>query len=154
MMLNSVDFPHPDGPMTDTNSPSPTSSETPSTASSASAPSPKRLTMSVTASIGAPGAGEPVPARVTVTPTGERMRSPGPCTSSASVAHSARRDLHELGQLLFGERRCGELERDGVLDDRIEADDLVGVDRRFRKEVVTRPLRLRFGDADEFGVHL
>jgi hypothetical protein len=42
MMLNSVDFPQPDGPISETNSPSPTSNETPSTASSASAPSPKR----------------------------------------------------------------------------------------------------------------
>src|SRR5690348_4528895 len=125
MMLNNVDLPQPDGPMMETNSPCSTANDTRSTASSASSSTPKRLTMSVTARNG---------------------------TGTASA--SARRDLHELGELLAGERRRRELEVHRVLDDRVEADDAIGVDRLLGEELVARAFRLRFRDADEVCVHL
>ena len=46
---------------------------------------------------------------------------------------SARRNLDQLGELLLGQRRGGELERDGIRHDRVEPDDLVRIDRRLRE---------------------
>src|SRR4051794_19268146 len=50
MMLNSVDFPQPEGPITDRNSPGATASETWSTAVTLPSAVSKRLTMSTTSS--------------------------------------------------------------------------------------------------------
>src|SRR5215475_3382136 len=110
MMLNSVDLPQPDGPMIDTNSPLSTAKETSSTAVSGPSSVANRLVMPRTSS----SAIRPAAAR----------------EKACSEGSSARRNLDQLGELLLRQRRRGELERDGVLHDRVESDDAIGIDRR------------------------
>src|SRR5690242_12074467 len=137
MMLNSVDLPQPDGPMIDTNSPRATRNETSSTATTEPSAVAKRLTICSTL-------------------TKSRCAAVSPSDRSFTIvsASTARRYLDQLGQLFFGERGGGVLERDCVVDDRVEAHDAIGIDRFLRKEAVARALGGRFGNADEIGVDL
>src|SRR5258706_14805249 len=80
------------------------------------------------------------------------------CTSAeAEVAPTPaallpRRNLDELRELFLGQRRRRELERDSVLDDDVEPDDLVGIDRSLGKKVVARALSHSHWNAHELGV--
>src|SRR5436309_7859224 len=138
MMLNSVDLPQPDGPMIDTNSPRATRNETSSTATTEPSAVAKCLTMCSTLTKSSRGAAV----------------SPSARSFTIVSASTARRNLDQLGQLFFGERRGRVLERDCVVDDRVQAHDAIGVDRFLRKETVARALGGRFRDADEIGVDL
>src|SRR5262245_19012314 len=55
---------------------------------------------------------------------------------------SARRNLHQLGELLLGERHRRVFELDRVAHDDVETDHLVGIDCRLREEPIPRALGL------------
>src|SRR5215831_14843179 len=95
MMLNSVDLPQPDGPMIDTNSPGATENETSSTAVTGPSRVAKRLvTRSTSSSL---ARADPLAPALTA-------------KARAGPRSTARRDLDQLGELFFRERRRGELE--------------------------------------------
>src|SRR5260221_3429726 len=102
MTLNSVDLPQPEGPMIETNSPGATRSETSSTARMSPSLLTNFLVMCSTASNASATTGR------------------GGVASSSGVTRgwpwiaSARRNLDQLGQLLLGQRRGGELQRHRV----------------------------------------
>src|SRR5215468_5799835 len=98
MMLKSVDFPHPDGPMIETNSPSTTENETSSTAVIGPSLVAKRLLTCSTSSSARSRFGRPGSAL-----TGD---------SKAPPDLLPRRNLDQLGELLAVERRRGVFERD------------------------------------------
>ena len=92
MMLNRVDLPQPDGPMTETNSPGATSNETSSTATTPSATLPKRLVTRSTASTGgtaATAAGRSAVAAALTCRAGSARRPWRGC-SPAPPAHRSR----------------------------------------------------------------
>src|SRR5437867_12752069 len=140
MMLNSVDLPQPDGPMMDTNSPGAMEKEMSSTAVIAPSLVMKRLVTASTSS-SCVGCGC---AATSVATDGPAGRSLAALRSALTLGEPAfarsgllpRRNLDQFRQLFLGERRRGELERDGILHDRVEPGDLVGVDRCLGKEVV------------------
>src|SRR5689334_4684066 len=139
MMLNSVDLPQPDGPINETNSPRATENETSSTATSEPSAVVNRLTMCSTLTKGSMPAALPA-------------RSGSPFTV-ASMS-TTRRNLDQLGQLLLGQRRSCVLERDRIVDDRVESHDSIGIDGILGKETVADAFRHRFGNADEFRIGL
>lgn len=55
----------------------------------------------------------------------------------------SRRDLNEIRELLFRQRRRCKFEIDGIVHDHVEPDDLVGVQRRLRIKLISDSLRLR-----------
>src|SRR6266567_3559523 len=163
MTLNKVDLPHPDGPIMETNSPVATAKETSSTASMTPSPVVKRLLTRSTAS----SAGADDAAGVLVGwsrgVTCERLASwKTACSARSSLprrrsretrrALLPRKNLNQIRDLFLGQRRRRELERDRVLNDEVEPDDLVGIDRGLGKKVVARALRHRDGNSDELGV--
>src|SRR4051794_9309995 len=76
MMLNKVDLPQPDGPITPTNSPGATDSDTLSSAMTTPSGVSKRLTMSSTARIAEPAAGATARADDDVTAAMAALASP------------------------------------------------------------------------------
>src|SRR2546425_6633285 len=65
-----------------------------------------------------------------------------------------RRNLNQFRELFLGKLRRRVLERDGILDDDVESDHFVGIERSFWKKIVARALCHREGNSDELGVGL
>jgi hypothetical protein len=68
--------------------------------------------------------------RFTVVPWGR--------SSASAATASSRRNLDQLLELRLGQIGGGELQSNRVLDDRVEPDDLVRIDRRPWEEIIPR----------------
>src|SRR6185312_2596305 len=88
MMLNRVDLPQPDGPITPRNSPGATDSDTPSIAVTTPSGVSNRLLMLSTARIAAAGA---VPRSVGTATAAMASRVPRPLWAHGPIAHRGRR---------------------------------------------------------------
>src|SRR5437773_2063658 len=149
MMLKSVDLPHPEGPMIETNSPAAIANEMSSTAGITPSLVVNRLLMRFTSS-------------TRVDPSLAATHGEGGVIGSAAVTFVADQDanrrlaprgyLDQLRELLLAQRRGSVLERDRVLDDCLEPDDPVGIDGCLREEIVADPFGHVDRDADEFSI--